>query len=204
MAIPTPRQIEPELKRCSKCREWKALDNFSKDNHAKDGLCYQCKKCRALYQALHKENTRKYCRKFRNKPNGKFCIICGKLCKGKSKYYCSHKCSNIALIKGKIVKCSYCGKNFYRSLSYISRSKRVFCSHKCRTLYYLGDKTYNWKGGRNATYKKQKILRDQLADSYIKALLCNRTILESADISNELVELKREHLRMKRLLWSKK
>lgn len=44
----------------------------------------------------------------------------------------------------------------------------------------------------------------ELSDSYIKKLLCAGTALRHADIPDELVALKRAHLKMGRLLKEKK
>lgn len=35
------------MKPCSKCKQEKDLSEFSRDSRAKDGLCYQCKVCKA-------------------------------------------------------------------------------------------------------------------------------------------------------------
>jgi len=47
-------------KRCSKCREWKGLECFSKDKDHKDKKQYVCKKCRRKYRQEHSEEAKKY------------------------------------------------------------------------------------------------------------------------------------------------
>jgi 5-methylcytosine-specific restriction endonuclease McrA len=52
------------LKRCTKCREEKALTEFSRRASAKDGLAYRCKKCAGdydtVYSSAHREERRVY------------------------------------------------------------------------------------------------------------------------------------------------
>ena len=56
--------------------------------------------------------------------------------KNKKNIYCSKKCSDDALKKGKIVKCKYCEKEFYST-------RNEFCSKKC--VYEYKKKNYNHK-----------------------------------------------------------
>ena len=44
----------------------------------------------------------------------------------------------------------------------------------------------------------------ELTDSYVKKLICAGTSLQHADITNELVELKRAHIKLGRLIKKKK
>lgn len=47
-----------ELKRCSKCKELKPRDEFSKDRYMKDGLHSSCKACKAKkWRELHPEGS---------------------------------------------------------------------------------------------------------------------------------------------------
>jgi hypothetical protein len=47
-----------ETKRCGKCEKEKSVYEFHKDNHHKDGLCSQCKKCRnVIYKKIGKITT---------------------------------------------------------------------------------------------------------------------------------------------------
>ncbi len=56
---------------------------------------------------------------------------------------------------------------------------------------------------RNKQNKKMKEERDNLDDAYIKSQLCSGGILKFKDIPQELIEAKREQLRMKRFLEKK-
>jgi hypothetical protein len=53
---------------------------------------------------------------------------------------------------------------------------------------------------RNYDRARKRRNREQLADSYLKKLICNETSLSFRDIPPELVALKREELTAKRLL----
>jgi len=56
---------------------------------------------------------------------------------------------------------------------------------------------------RNKQNKEKKKLRDSLDDSYVRSQLCSGGILKYKDIPQELVEAKREQLRIKRFLEKK-
>jgi DNA-nicking Smr family endonuclease len=43
------------MKQCTKCKEFKELDQFSKDSKRKDGLQYNCKQCNKSYVEANKE-----------------------------------------------------------------------------------------------------------------------------------------------------
>ena len=43
------------MKRCTKCGEEKAVEEFHKSRSTKDGLCYICKMCKAARYAIHAE-----------------------------------------------------------------------------------------------------------------------------------------------------
>jgi len=58
-----------------------------------------------------------------------------------------------------------------------------------------------WNGRRTAYYKAyQKVYRARLPDAFIRRLLCQGTLLTSADIPQDLIELKRQHILLGRLL----
>lgn len=41
------------MKRCSKCKVEKPLEEFGKDKHAFDGKAYQCRACRAIQRKVY-------------------------------------------------------------------------------------------------------------------------------------------------------
>lgn len=53
-----------DTKRCSKCREFKALNEFNKDRQKADGLCAWCKTCRNVDKcSYYQKNSTKIKRK---------------------------------------------------------------------------------------------------------------------------------------------
>ena len=68
------------------------------------------------------------------------CSVCGKIffrtknrvlsdIKGKVKFV---RCSNKCYVKtGKIVKCNFCGKEIYKTIRALKKSKTNYCSSKC-------------------------------------------------------------------------
>ena len=48
------------MKRCSRCKEEKNLDEFSRDKSAKDGLQYMCKICQKEHYQMNKEKKKQY------------------------------------------------------------------------------------------------------------------------------------------------
>lgn len=59
---------------CSKCKKYKPLWAFSKDNSTKDKLRYTCKTCDAKQQRLIRKNM-----KYKNPPKYKQCSDCGRI-----------------------------------------------------------------------------------------------------------------------------
>ena len=53
-----------ELKQCSKCKQWKSLDNFTNSKKYKDGLNCQCRQCTKQYRDQHKEQRKEYNKKY--------------------------------------------------------------------------------------------------------------------------------------------
>lgn len=43
------------MKQCTKCKEFKKLNEFSKDNNRKDGLQFRCKSCYSIYRTENRE-----------------------------------------------------------------------------------------------------------------------------------------------------
>lgn len=76
--------------------------------------------------------------------------------------YCSTQCQHLGSRNGKFVKCHVCGKETYKPLKQINRSKsgNFFCGKSCQTKWrnaeFIGDKHANWKHGM---YVYKSILR---------------------------------------------
>lgn len=46
------------MKQCTKCKEWKKLNEFYVKTKSKDGLQYQCKSCNRKYNKENKEHKK--------------------------------------------------------------------------------------------------------------------------------------------------
>jgi len=58
-----------KAKECSRCRETKPLEEFTKDMYIKDGFCAQCKLCRAAIRQERRERLKSF----------KKCSVCGEI-----------------------------------------------------------------------------------------------------------------------------
>src|SRR3989344_2415163 len=93
------------------------------------------------------------------------CKVCGKNFYVKPNHlkigwgkYCSIKCRSQSQFTGEKVNCFTCGKEIYRILSKLKKSKsgKYFCTKSCQTLwrnsYFTGERHANWKHGE-ASYR---------------------------------------------------
>jgi len=48
------------MKKCGRCKEEKELSEFGKDKRAKDGVCWECRECKAKYCLEHKQKISEY------------------------------------------------------------------------------------------------------------------------------------------------
>ena len=53
------------MKRCSRCKIEKELNEFNKDKSSKDGLRYRCKLCEKQYYQLNREEKNQYQKQYR-------------------------------------------------------------------------------------------------------------------------------------------
>lgn len=49
-----------ETKKCSKCKKYITVDNYTKNKTKKDGLNHSCKECHRQYTRKHYENNKQY------------------------------------------------------------------------------------------------------------------------------------------------
>lgn len=93
----------------------------------------------------------------------KKCKICGEEFRTKPFFvkngggvYCSRDCHYKGIRTGKEVQCFVCGKDTYKSLQSLkrSKSKKFFCNKSCQTKWrnteFVGDRHANWKEGKHS------------------------------------------------------
>ena len=73
---------------------------------------------------------------------------------------------------------------------------KISCDHVQQAEYYYKD----IKKSRKRKKQIKSIARNSLSDQYVKELLIRRTNLKTSDIPDDLVELKREQLKIIRIL----
>jgi len=91
------------------------------------------------------------------------CAICTKSFNAKPSWlkngygkYCSVACRQTASKKGKVVKCSICKAETYKSLKALegSKSGKYFCGKSCQTMWrnqeFSHNKHPNWKSGKHS------------------------------------------------------
>ena len=95
--------------------------------------------------------------------------------------YCSTVCHHQGLRKGKFKKCFICGKNSYKKLLQIKRSKsgKFFCSKSCQTKWrnsvFVGPKHANWIHGKNSY--KSVLIRNKILEICVLCKTKDKRIL---------------------------
>jgi len=171
--------------------------NKQKIKSGKTVICENCgkeiyKTPQALVQKHHYCSRKCFSSHYRK---GQFviCAICGKQfwmenwqLKISKKYYCSRECwrkrdmSEISKkisntlsgrkIKGKFIKCSYCGKTIWKANCFIK--KHNFCSNKCKCNFRKTDEETNKKIAKsNKGKKRTKEMREAQAKR-LKGIPC--------------------------------
>lgn len=120
------------------------------------------------------------------------CKCCGKSFHlrdniSKDREYCSIKCAKNPENDYKR-KCDYCGKTFYKPEKEVNgdTEKKIYCSERC------------------SKNKRKYTVRKELRESYIVKLINNSVNIESNDIPQELIELKRLNIKRKRIIKKRK
>ena len=106
------------------------------------------------------------------------------------------KLSKKLLAEGKY-KCSRCFLVKPLDMFYKDSSKKCGFNRACKKCVSVS------KPYKKASKKYNKRIRENLEDIYIKRILCRRSFLKSKDIPKELIEAKREQLKLKRFLEKK-
>lgn len=161
-------------KKCSKCGEVKPLHAYQRKQAAKDGLQYTCKECqreiRAEYYLNNKKNFAERSKKYREENKEKYVAR-------SKKYYLENKDKLIAY------------QNKYKQ-----ENKKKVADRKGAYREKNLDKIL--MDGRNIA----KEYSDTLHDSHIKTIISNVSNLKRKDIPQELIELKREQLKLHRAI----
>jgi len=91
-------------------------------------------------------------------------------------HYCSDICYRKSLLKGSVVKCSTCGRETYKQLRDLSRSKskKWFCGKKCtmewQNTTFIGSRHPNWRGGGNSESYRNVLKRSNVRQ---RCILCH-------------------------------
>lgn len=114
--------------------------------------CYRCGKKAERRKTVVENNDKTFCSKeckydTKTKIN---CNECGqefKVYKNKSqnRSHCSQECRNESYRNGRFFTCEVCEEEVYRPNSQAESFDKKFCSHKCQTKYYSGEKHYRYK-----------------------------------------------------------
>ncbi len=162
------------MKICSKCMEIKELNEFCSNKNSKDGKMHICKKCNIMkLKEWRKKNPIKV------KEIKKRNMISRHLRGIKRKTYIYNR-------EIKLRKCKFCGN------IYLKKGKYVYCSKTCAKAGRL-EKMREYA---HLNYKKGAA---DLQYYYILRLL--KMTHRIIDPNQELLELKRVHISMKRTLW---
>ena len=121
-------------------------DTEYENTQANDKLTLECHECHKPFQK-HKRYIISYL-KYGSKH--------GNQCK-----YCSKKCKNKAQTTKKYIICKQCGKEFYKQLCVIKKTKNNFCNSSCAATY---NNTHKTKGTRRS--KLEVWIEEQLSNMY--------------------------------------
>lgn len=94
----------------------------------------KCKECEKNFTSVYKPQI--YCSDFCKINEYVSCTRCGedftRQRNKKVKPYCSKICRNIDQGKTLLINCDLCGTEYYKSRSYVTKTKKNFCSEDCQ------------------------------------------------------------------------
>lgn len=191
-----------ETKRCACCQREKTTHCFGLHRSKKDGLCSYCKDC---------ENKRVYASKVRR---GVIKNLGGKRIKNTVKHktcvvFKRHELVNFYCKCCKQLKINS-SQYFYRKGQYLSSRCKVCDNERYierrkkypRAYYNRKQKEYIERNKQQNLISRKKS-REKITDSYSRKLICLRSGLKNCDITQELVDLQRANLLLKRTMWRK-
>ena len=141
-----------KTKKCSKCGRELSIDDFYKDNRAKDGLQCWCKGCYNGYRQTNKEHYNRYQRQYWQ-TNSQYLKECQRQYRQTNKehinqrnkeYYDRFKGYYLYIILGKNNEIVYVGQttNYYKRLynhlsGYVDSTKELFANNEWSCIKYL-------------------------------------------------------------------
>ena len=198
--------------KCSRCFVVKPLGMFYKDSSKKHGYQRSCKECASVSETRGKA-TKKYLKRITEnledvyikkilyKEGIKLEDVTSKMIIRKresiQEYRDRADFKNTLLKENKRI-CRVCNKP-KKNKTFIKKSHLTNVCLDCYNPMVEASKENN----RVWTRRYGKIERDNLEDSYVKTLLCRRSFLKSKDIPQELIEAKRQQVKLKRILENK-
>ena len=174
-----------ETKKCSKCGEVKAVSNFNKCKTNKDGYMSYCKICFKQYYQANKEKIKEQQKQYYQANKEKI--------KEQQKQYGQAN-------KGKFKERM---KKYYQTNKEKLKEKKKEYYQANKEKLKEKQKEYRQANKKKLKEKMKKYRqgdRDKLVDSYIKSIINKQTngMLKAKDIPQELIELKRNNLILKR------
>ena len=174
-------------KKCSKCGSLKMLSEFSKDNGKQDGLWIYCKVCERARSADYRNNNREKVRLASRKWQQENPAAYLESRKG-------HRERNRATLAARDLA------RYHKDIE-ASRAKGRADYSRHRDQRIAASK--QWRDSNPVKVRLQRKAHDQKRraykfDSHIRKHICQGTTLKSSDIPQELVELKRLQLQIRR------
>lgn len=169
-----------DTKRCCGCGEDKPTLEFGRYCRSKDGLKPRCKLCNRLWDKLALESNREG---HRAKRRARWAKNREVLNQKQGAYRELKKSQDLEsyLARAKVYRLRFKERNPTKATEYYKK------------MYYAEGSTLRDRGRER--WRKHIAL---LSDTYIKGVLVKGTNLNPSNIPNELVELKRIHLKIKR------
>lgn len=118
--------------------------------NSKEKFDITCINCSKAFVVSHSRKEAQFCSlkckgEYAKKTSGSIrnCIVCGKefyaAGNPKTNHICSRECTFVYRKTGKNLKCDYCGKEVYKQVFALNKSKNFFCNQTCANKFQKGD-----------------------------------------------------------------